>query len=88
MKLAPLLPLATFLVAVAILWKVDTMTKEVLDRPPGRVPTGETHQSGGVTTPRYYLPGTREPEDARTWANRHFSSVSEFRRRKAELGEG
>lgn len=78
MKRAELLPAATLLASLLILWTVYTMRDEITEHPPRLVPTGETHASHGITTPRYYLPGTRDREPASVWVRRHADSVAAF----------
>jgi len=52
--------------------------------PDGPVPTGELFEGDGVTTPRYYVEGTRERETREVWARRHVESVEEFKSREAK----
>jgi len=85
MRNSNLWPVATFLVALVILWQIDTMNEAADRNPKGPQETGETHESGGVITPRYYIEGTTEREPDAVWVTRHFDSVKAFRLRKAQL---
>lgn len=90
MKRPEIWGLLTFVAALLILWQIDTMAEEMTRRPAGRVPTGQVYEGGGCTTPRYYLPGTTDPEPESTWVARHVESVAAFKAdaaKRADEGE-